>query len=95
MSRLRRMMRISWTERVTKKRETKSQEKKTLINIWCSLYFSTLACERFFVICNCMSWCADRAPVAQWVVHPTHTWLVAGSKHAWFKNTLVFAMRAT
>ena len=31
----------------------------------------------------------NRAPVAQWVVHLTHTWLVLGSKHAWCKNPLV------
>ena len=30
--------------------------------------------------------------VAQWVVRPTHTRLVTGSKHAWRKNPLVFAM---
>ena len=37
-----------------------------------------------------------RAPVAQWVVHPTHIWLVLGSKHAWCKNPLlVFAMIAS
>ena len=35
-----------------------------------------------------------RALVAQWVVHPTHTWLVPGSKHDWCKNPLVFAMIA-
>ena len=32
-----------------------------------------------------------RAPVAQWVVHLTHTWLVPGSKHAWYKNPIIFA----
>ena len=35
------------------------------------------------------------APVAQWVVRPTHTRLVPGSKHAWCKNPLVFAMIAS
>ena len=28
----------------------------------------------------------SRAPVAQWVVRPTHTQLVPGSKHAWCKK---------
>ena len=32
------------------------------------------------------------APVAQWVVRPTHTRLVTGSKHDCCKNPLVFAM---
>ena len=31
------------------------------------------------------------APVAQWVVHLTHTWLIPGSKHNCYKNPLVFA----
>ena len=35
------------------------------------------------------------APVAQWVVCLTHNQLVPGSKHAWCKNPLVFAMIAT
>ena len=35
-----------------------------------------------------------RALVAQWVVRPTHTRLVPGSKHDWCKNPLVFAMIA-
>ena len=34
------------------------------------------------------------ALVAQWVVRPTHTRLVPGSKHDWCKNPLVFAMIA-
>ena len=33
--------------------------------------------------------------LAQWVVRPTHTRLVPGSKHTWCKNTLVFAMIAS
>ena len=37
----------------------------------------------------------QRAPVAQWVVRPTHTRMVPGSKHDWCKNPLVFAMIAT
>ena len=36
-----------------------------------------------------------RAPVAPWVVRPTHTRLVPGSKHDWCKNPLVFAMVAS
>ena len=36
-----------------------------------------------------------RAPVAQWVVRPTHTRLVPESKHDWCKNPLVFAMIAS
>ena len=38
--------------------------------------------------------CCVWALVAQWVVRPTHTRLVPGSKHAWYKNPLVFAMIA-
>ena len=37
----------------------------------------------------------ERAPVAQWVVHLTHTQLVPGSKYDWCKNPLVFAMIAS
>ena len=36
-----------------------------------------------------------RAPVAQRVVHPTHTRLVPESKHAWCKNPLAFVMMAS
>ena len=36
-----------------------------------------------------------RAPMAQWVVRPTHTRLVPGSKHDWCKNPLVFVMTAS
>ena len=36
-----------------------------------------------------------RAPVAQWVVCPTHTRLIPGSKHDWCKSPLVFAMIAS
>ena len=32
--------------------------------------------------------------LAQWVVRPTHTRLVPGSKHDWCENPLVFAMIA-
>ena len=37
----------------------------------------------------------NQAPVAQWVLRPTHTRLVPGSKHDWCKSPLVFAMIAT
>ena len=37
----------------------------------------------------------QRTPVAQWVVRPTHTRFVPGSKHVWCKNPLVVAMIAS
>ena len=40
-------------------------------------------------------WIEAGARVAQWVVCPTHTRLVPGSKYDWCKNTLVSAMIAT
>ena len=44
---------------------------------------------------NCIIKLPLRVPVVQWVMHPTRTRLVPGSKHDWCKNPLVFAMIAT
>ena len=66
-----------------------------LLKYWTTPYSSTGILSAGLFLISLAKLVREVSPVAQWVVRPTHTLLVPGSKHDWCKNPLVFAMIAS